>query len=119
MVRFSILIFFALALSNPVANELGKTVGLLAVENPAELGFDPVKLDNVFKVQKKLISDKHAPSNVGLVVRRGNVVYHRAASSSMPHDRIISDNTVFPIWSMTKPITSVAARFYMKEASLN
>ena len=111
MVRFLILFFFvfALALSNPVANELGKTVGLLAVENPAELGFDPVKLDNVFKVQKKLISDKHAPSNVGLIVRRGKVVYHRAASSSMPHDRIISDNTVFPIWSMTKPITSVAA----------
>ena len=111
MVRFLIsnLFVFALSLSNLAANELGKTVGMAAVENPAELGFDPIKLDSVFAVQKKLIADKHAPSNVGIVVRRGRVVYHRAASSSMPHDRIISDSTVFPIWSMSKPITSVAA----------
>ena len=111
MVRFLIsnLFIFALALSNLAANELGKTVGMAAVENPAELGFDPIKLDSVFAVQQKLIADKHAPSNVGIVVRRGRVVYHRAASSSMPHDRIISDSTVFPIWSMSKPITSVAA----------
>ena len=37
------------------------------------------------------------------------MAYYRTASSSMPDDRMISDSTLFPIWSMTKPITSVAA----------
>ena len=66
-------------------------------------------MDGIYAVQQKLIVDKHAPSNVGLVVRKGKVVYHRTAYSSMSHDRMITDSTVFPIWSMSKPITSVAA----------
>mgnify|MGYP003311862647 FL=1 len=111
MVRFLILTLFisAFELLNLTANELGKTVGLTEIEDPSGLGFDSVKLDGIYAVQQKLIVDKHAPSNVGLVVRKGKVVYHRAAYSSMSHDRMITDSTVFPIWSMSKPITSVAA----------
>mgnify|MGYP001318125975 FL=1 len=111
MVRFLILTLFisAFELLNLTANELGKTVGLTEIEDPSGLGFDSVKLDEIYAVQQKLIVDKHAPSNVGLVVRKGKVVYHRTAYSSMSHDRMITDSTVFPIWSMSKPITSVAA----------
>lgn len=111
MVRFLILTLFisAFELLNLTANELGKTVGLTEIEDPSGLGFDSVKLDGIYAVQQKLIVDKHAPSNVGLVVRKGKVVYHRTAYSSMSHDRMITDSTVFPIWSMSKPITSVAA----------
>ena len=97
------------ALVNPLAAELGQAVGLAAVKNPAKLGFDAEKLDAIFAAQKKLIADKLAPSNAGLVVRKGQVVYHRAAASGLAHDRAVTDKTVFPIWSMTKPITSVAA----------
>ena len=111
MVRFLILTLFisAFELLNLTANELGKTVGLTEIEDPSGLGFDSVKLDEIYAVQQKLIVDKHAPSNVGLVVRKGKVVYHSTAYSSMSHDRMITDSTVFPIWSMSKPITSVAA----------
>ena len=111
MVRFLILTLFisAFELLNLTANELGKTVGLTEIEDPSGLGFDSVKLDGIYAVQQKLIVDKHAPSNVGLVVRKDKVVYHRTAYSSMSHDRMITDSTVFPIWSMSKPITSVAA----------
>ena len=111
MVRFLILTLFisAFELLNLTANELGKTVGLTEIEDPSGLGFDSVKLDGIYAVQQKLIVDKHAPSNVGLVVRKGKVVYHRTAYSSMSHDLMITDSTVFPIWSMSKPITSVAA----------
>ena len=95
-------------LVNPLAAELGQSVGLAAVKNPAKLGFDAEKLDAIFAAQKKLIADKLAPSNAGLVVRKGQVVYHRAAASGLAHDRAVTDKSVFPIWSMTKPITSVA-----------
>jgi len=111
VVKFVIYILFVciVTLAHPGAAELGQAAGLAAEKDPAELGFDAKKLDAVFAVQKKLIEDKHAPSNVGLIARRGKVVYYRAAASGMLHDRVIRDQTVFPIWSMTKPITSVAA----------
>ena len=91
------------------ATELGKSIGLGAVDDPAALGFDSAKLDAVFAVQKKLIVDKLAAGNTAIVARDGRVVYHRAAESGLAHDRPITDDTVFPIWSMSKPITSVAA----------
>ncbi|MBC8242994.1 MAG: beta-lactamase family protein [Verrucomicrobia bacterium] len=91
------------------ATELGKSVGLGAVDDPAALGFDSAKLDAVFAVQKKLIADKLAAANAAIIARDGRVVYHRAAKSGLAHDRPITDDTVFPIWSMSKPITSVAA----------
>ena len=91
------------------ATELGKSVGLGAVDDSAALGFDSAKLDAVFAVQKKLIADKLAAANAAIIARDGRVVYHRAAKSGLAHDRPITDDTVFPIWSMSKPITSVAA----------
>ena len=111
MVKYviSILFVYVVTLAHLDAAELGQSVGLAAEKTSAKLGFDAKKLDAVFEVQKKLIENKDAPSNVGLIARRGKVVYYRAAASGMPHDREITDQTVFPIWSMTKPITSVAA----------
>lgn len=91
------------------AAELGKSIGLGAVDDSAALGFDSAKLDAVFAVQQKLIGDKLAAANAAIVVRDGKVVYHRAAESGLVHDKAITDDTVFPIWSMSKPITSVAA----------
>lgn len=91
------------------AAELGKSIGLGAVDDSAALGFDSAALDAVFAVQQKLIGDKLAAANAAIVVRDGKVVYHRAAESGLVHDKAITDDTVFPIWSMSKPITSVAA----------
>ncbi len=91
------------------AAELGKSIGLGAVDDSAALGFDSAKLDAVFAVQQKLIADKLAAANAAIVVRDGKVVYHRAAESGLVYDKAITDDTVFPIWSMSKPITSVAA----------
>jgi len=105
----AILLTVGAKLVHPLAAELGHLVGLAAEKDSTKLGFDAGKLDAVFAVQEKLIADKQSPSNVALISRKGKVVYHRAAASGMPHDREITDQTVFPIWSMTKPITSVAA----------
>jgi CubicO group peptidase (beta-lactamase class C family) len=91
------------------AAELGKSIGLGAVDDSAALGFDSAKLDAVFAVQQKLIGDKLAAANAAIVVRDGKLVYHRAAESGLVYDKAITDDTVFPIWSMSKPITSVAA----------
>lgn len=66
-------------------------------------------MHEVKTAQKFLINNKHCLSNVAKVVRQGKVLYHGAVNSTFPGDRPITDDTLFPIWSMTKPITSVAA----------
>ena len=109
MTRISLLSFAFLTGFSGLATELGRSIGLGAVDDSASLGFDSAKLDAVFAVQKKLIADKLAAANAAIVARDGRVVYHRAAESGLAHDRPITDDTVFPIWSMSKPITSVAA----------
>ena len=78
-------------------------------QDPAKFGFDPAKLNAIHELQKKFITDEVCLSNVALLAIDGKVVYHRSAASEFPGDRPITEKTVFPIWSMSKPITSVAA----------
>lgn len=47
-------------------------------------------------------------SNVALVFKDGKVIYHNIENSMDPNGKPIYNNTVFPIWSMSKPITIVA-----------
>lgn len=93
---------------NGVGVELGQGT-FRAVQDTAKFGFDPAKLNAIHKLQKKFIADEVCLSNVALLASDGKVVYHRAATSKYPGDRPITEKTVFPIWSMSKPITSVAA----------
>ena len=109
MKRIFLLSFALLIVLSGAATELGGSIGLGAVDDPTALGFSPAKLDAVFAVQQKLIGEKLSSANAAIVVRDGRVVYHRAAESKLAHDKPITDDTVFPIWSMSKPITSVAA----------
>ena len=56
-----------------------------------------------------MIDEEICLSNVAIVARKGQLVYHRAVDSAFAGDRPITDETLFAIWSMTKPVTSVAA----------
>ena len=118
MKKIFLLSFALLTGFSGAATEQGGSIGLGAVEDTAALGFDSAKLDAVFAVQRKLIADKLAAANAAIVVRDGKVVYHRAAGSGLAHDKPITDDTVFPIWSMSKPITSVAAMILFERGAL-
>ena len=58
--------------------------------------------------QKNLITDEVTASNVALVFQDGEVIYHHIENSMNPYGKPIYNNSIFPIWSMTKPITIVA-----------
>ena len=66
-------------------------------------------------LQKKLIVDEITGSNVALVYKEGSVVYFNIQNSGKIGDKNISNQsykpykeTIFPIWSMSKPITTIA-----------
>ena len=64
--------------------------------------------EKISQVQRDLIQDEVTGSNVVLVVKNGEAIYHEVSNSGKPGDSDINDDTIFPIWSMSKPITIVA-----------
>tara|TARA_B100000989_G_C19484972_1_gene446983 strand:- start:214 stop:1371 length:1158 start_codon:yes stop_codon:yes gene_type:complete len=72
--------------------------------------FDSEKIEeNVLKkFQKKLVDDGEAGGNVVLINKNGKKIYHHIQNSYKKGNKLITDQTLFPIWSMSKPITTIA-----------
>ena len=68
------------------------------------------EIDNnlIQEFQKQLIKDETTGSNVAMVFKDDTVVYKQVVNSGKQGDKNIDDDTIFPIWSMSKPITIVA-----------
>ena len=66
------------------------------------------KADSIRGYQQSLIKNEITGSNVVMIYRDGKRAYFQAVQSGKTGDRDIDASTLFPIWSMTKPITIVA-----------
>ena len=59
-------------------------------------------------VQASLVDEEVTGSNIVIVWQDGEQLHRSIQNSGRPGDRDITDQTLFPIWSMSKPITIVA-----------
>ena len=75
------------------------------------------QFEEVKNFQKKLISSEITGSNVAMVYKDGKVVYHHIENSLHRNGKSIDHNSIFPIWSMSKPIT-IIAMMTLKEKGL-
>jgi CubicO group peptidase (beta-lactamase class C family) len=66
------------------------------------------QFEKIRSFQRNLIDSGITASNVALVFKDGKVIYHNVENSMNPNGKPINNNTMFPIWSMSKPITIVA-----------
>ena len=66
------------------------------------------QFEKINKFQNKLIENEITGSNVALVWQNGKVIYHNIENSYHANGKPINENSIFPIWSMSKPITIVA-----------
>ncbi|MEM9060738.1 MAG: serine hydrolase domain-containing protein [Pseudomonadota bacterium] len=99
----------ALAMGSPVMAEID-------VVDPASIGLDPAKLEEVRSALQKDIADGRVPGAVMLIGRKGKVGFFEAAGQQGPEDATpMSARTIFRIYSMTKPIVSVAAMAMIEE----
>jgi len=112
MIRFSIL---AAGLA---------TVGMLpahAAETPPEMqGFSPERLNRIASVMKAEIEKGTMPGAVSLISRNGKIVHLEAhgyldAAKTKP----MGKNAVFRAFSMTKPLTSVAAMSLVEQGKIS
>jgi len=107
----------------------GLTVGLLCTgsvfaqalpEAEAEsVGMSSERLDRIGAVFQAEIDDGKLPGVVIMVARDGKLVYSEALGAMDPaRDTPMSEDAIFRIYSMTKPLVSVAAMVLMEEGKL-
>lgn len=90
-----------------------------AASTPAAVGMSAQRLDLLTKAFEKEVTEKALPGVSIMVGRRGQVVYARAFGVREPgqSDPMALD-TIFRIYSMTKPMATVAAMILVDEGKL-
>lgn len=86
--------------------------------DPSDVGLDPGRLARIDTHFRRYVDDGRLPGYQVLVARRGKVVHlsshgYRDREAELP----IEPDTVFRIYSMTKPITSVALMMLWEEGA--
>jgi CubicO group peptidase (beta-lactamase class C family) len=83
---------------------------------PAELGFDAARLERIERHFDGYVDDERLPGYLVVVARGGRVVYVTARGSrDLGSGRPVEADTLWRIYSMTKPVTSVAAMMLWEE----
>src|SRR6266702_7837621 len=93
-------------------------IGLKAEVEPAEVGFDPGRLDRIDRHFARYVEDGRLPGWLIAVSRHGRLAHvaccgSRDVEAGLP----VETDTLWRIYSMTKPITSVAAMMLYEEGA--
>ena len=77
---------------------------------PTEVGFDPARLGRIATHLNRYVDDGRLPGVSALVTRGGKIAYtHRYGDRDCERSLPVTSNTIYRIYSMTKPIVSIAA----------
>jgi len=92
----------------------------LTVEvDPAEVGLDPERLARIGAHFERYVADRRLPGWLITVRRGGRLAYvARCGARDTEADLPVTDDTLWRIYSMTKPLTSVAAMMLYEEGKL-
>jgi len=86
---------------------------------PSEtLGFIPERLERLTAIMARQVEQKKAPGVSMLIARHGKVAYRDFVGALRPDGPAMTDDAIFRIYSMTKPIVSVAAMMLVEEGRL-
>ncbi len=81
----------------------------LAVGDPARLGFCPDRLGRIAGWMDRYVESGRLPGMLTLVMRAGEIAWLRVSGfADLERRRPLREDTLFRIYSMTKPLTSVA-----------
>ena len=118
--RFALVSSVAFALSGcatPLAQKDGGTS--LGAGTPEAVGMSSARLQRVTDGFKAEVAAGRLPGFVIAVARRGQVVYHEAAGSQDVTTQVpMQKDSMFRIYSMTKPLASLAAMILVEEGKL-
>ena len=95
-----------------------QTFAGLPVAAPESIGLSGPALERFAAVLSREIEAGKAPGAVVMVARRGKVGFARALGALTPGGRSMTLDALFRIYSMTKPLVSVAAMTLVEEGRL-
>ena len=91
---------------------------LTAEIDPAEAGFDPNRLARIDRHYTRYVDEGKLPGFLAVIARDGQVVHvAKGGMADIEAERPVADDTLWRIYSMTKPITSVAAMLLWEEGA--
>ena len=92
----------------------------VSIVAPEAVGFSSDRLAKVTEFVEREIADGNLVGTVTLVARHGQVVHFEAAGRyGLEDDRPMKTDALFRIFSMTKPITTVAAMILYEEGAFH
>ena len=93
--------------------------GLTVEVDPAEVGLDQDRLSRIGAHFDRYVADGRLPGWLITVRRGGRLAYvAKCGSRDLEADLPVTDDTLWRIYSMTKPLTSVAAMILYEEGKL-
>lgn len=90
----------------------------ITLSDPAELGFDPARLDRIPAHLKAKYLDTGLLPHTALLIGRGDEVAYLSVQGDARPGEALKEDAIFRIASMTKPITSVAFMQLVEEGKL-
>ena len=91
----------------------------LKLVDPEKVGLSPQRLQRLMEVLQGETDKKRLPGAVALVARHGQVALFDSVGQLNPATGVaMAHDARFRIYSMTKPIVSVAAMMLMEEGKL-
>ncbi|HVS64479.1 MAG TPA: serine hydrolase domain-containing protein [Thermoanaerobaculia bacterium] len=88
----------------------------LPTAKPEEVGMSAERLERLTEHMEERIAEGVAPGALAMIARRGKVVYsHEWGLADREQGVPMAPDTIFRIYSMTKPITSVAVMMLYEE----
>jgi CubicO group peptidase (beta-lactamase class C family) len=84
---------------------------------PEDVGMSSQQLGRIATVLNKEVADGSFRGAVVMVARKGRLVYHGAFGMQTPSAKMTEDS-IFRIYSMTKPLVSVAAMMLVEDGTI-
>ena len=88
----------------------------LETATPEQMGMSSARLERIAEALKKEVGDGKLPGAVVIVARKGKIVYLGAAGfQDKGANKPMAADSIFRIYSMTKPLVSVAAMMLVED----
>jgi CubicO group peptidase (beta-lactamase class C family) len=90
----------------------------LPAADPDEVGLSPAGLARLTAVMQRQVDSRHVPGVSMMISRRGKIAYRRDVGALRPGGPALGSDAIFRIYSMAKPIVSVAFMMLVEEGRL-
>ncbi|MBO0683432.1 MAG: beta-lactamase family protein [Candidatus Dormibacteraeota bacterium] len=88
--------------------------------SPEEVGLDSRRLERLSRHLRKYVDEGRRPGTLTVISRGGRIAYVDAIGHrDLEHGLPVETDTIWRIYSMTKPVTSVAAMMLVEEGALS